>query len=506
MRLVTSNEIKMLDQRAIKDFGINSLILMERAGISTIEVMWNEFKNLEKYSYAVFCGPGNNGGDGLVIARELLNYTEAIKVILMSEKLTSEATTNLNIFKSLGGEVIKLSDDNILEVVDIIKSSDIIIDAIFGVGLSKNVEGIYAEIINFINLYSNYTVSVDIPSGISADTGKILGTAIRSDLTVTFEFPKIGHILFPGREFSGKLKVVKIGIPKVLQDLNPCDKILLTKDYFNIPKRFKESNKGTYGKVVIIGGSKDYIGAPVLSSIAAIRSGAGKVILFSTEKSTTVALNHELGIIPITISKDYFDKSHIKLILPYIDEKTSVVIGPGIGRNPFTEEFTVELLKNINSPAVIDADAISLLRNHKNILSEKKNIIITPHPGELSNFLELDIDSVKYNYKLVKETAEKYNLLLVLKDVTTIISDGEKIFFNVTGNTSLSKGGSGDILSGLIGGFLAQSGNVLESSLAAVYILGIASELYEYEGYNLITEILNNIPKAIAEVKEWIIT
>lgn len=502
MRIVTGNEIKKIDKQTTEDFGIDGLVLMERAGISTVEVMWSELGDLKNYTYTVFCGPGNNGGDGLVIARELLNYTEAVKIILLSDVTTPDAQKNLNILKSVGGEIIKIDDNNLLKIPELIKNSDVVIDAIFGVGLKREITGIYVDIINYINLYSNYIVSVDIPSGISSDTGKILGTAVHADITVTFEFPKIGHFLFPGREFTGKLKIAKIGIPKVIQDLHPCDKLLITKNHIKLPKRYKESNKGTYGKVIIIGGSKDYIGAPLLSSLAAIRSGVGKVFLFAPENVIYNAVSYEPGIIPISIKDDYFKKNHLSKLYSYIDNSTVIVVGPGIGRNQSTKEFLVELIKNIKVPTVIDADAIYLLKEYKELIASHGKIVLTPHPGELANFLNMNIEEIKYNYKIVKNIAQNLNSIIILKDVTTIISDGERIFFNITGNTSLSKGGSGDILSGLIGGFIAQKLSMLESSITAVYILGLSAELYEYEGYNFISEIINNIPKAIMEVKK----
>ncbi|MBT1248316.1 carbohydrate kinase [Thermosipho sp. 1223] len=497
MRIVSSEEMKELEKKAINDFGIDSLILMERAGVSTVEVLWNELEKLSKYSYLVFCGPGNNGGDGLVIARELLNYTEAVKVVFIDDFVTEEAKKNFEVYKSFGGEVIKISKENILEVPKLLGNSDVVIDAIFGTGLSRIVEGIYAEIIDYINLYSKFTVSVDIPTGVSADTARVLGTAIKADLTVTFEYPKVGHFLFPGRALTGKLKVVKIGIPKILGTIYPCDKLLLTKSYFEVPKRLKESNKSTYGKVIVIGGSENYIGAPLLSALGALRAGVGRVYIAGNNKVVVNAVNYEPGIIPITID---FTENSLYEIEKVLDSNTVVVIGPGLGRKEEIGEFVKKVFENVNVPMIVDADGIYYLSRFKDEILFKEKVVITPHPGEFAKFMEMKISEVKYNYKLVKEAAERYNLVIALKDVTTIISDGESIYFNLTGNSSLSKGGSGDILSGVIAGFVAQNHEVLNGVLTGIYTMGLAAEMYEYEGRNFVSEILDYLPKAITEV------
>ncbi|ABR31628.1 carbohydrate kinase [Thermosipho melanesiensis] len=500
MRVVSSNEMKMLERKTIEDFGISNLVLMERAGVSTVEVLWRELGNLSQYSFLVFCGPGNNGGDGLVIARELLNFTEAVKVVLISDLTTNESRKNLEIYKSFGGEIIKISKENILDVPKLLENSNVVIDAIFGTGLSRDVKGIYAEVIDYINLYSKFTVSVDIPSGVSADTANVLGTAIRSDLTVTFEYPKVGHFLFPGRALTGKLKVVKIGMPKILSTIYPCDKLLLTNEHFTVPNRLKESNKSSYGKVIIIGGSKEFIGAPLLSALGAIRAGTGRVYMAGPRDIVKSAVNYEPGIIPIAIENEYFSENDVNIVNNYIDSDTVVVIGPGLGRKNGVGLFVKKIVGSVNVPIIIDADAIYHISNLKDKIKDKDNLVITPHPGEFAKFLGMNISEVKYNYKLVKETSKAYNSIIALKDVTTIISNGESLFFNVTGNSSLSKGGSGDILSGLIAGFIAQNGDVLNGVLLGVYVFGLAAEMYEYEGHNLISEILDYIPKAISEV------
>ncbi|QTA37707.1 NAD(P)H-hydrate dehydratase [Thermosipho ferrireducens] len=502
MRVVTASEMKKLDEKTIKNIGIPSLVLMERAGISVVEALWRELGNLSNQSFLIICGKGNNGGDGLVIARELLNFTEAVKVLLFdsSEKLSDDNRKNLELFKNVGGEVMYIQNMNYDDIAQLIENYDVVVDAIFGTGLSKPVTSPYNEIIDLVNLYSKYTVSVDLPSGISADTGKILGAAVKADLTVTFEFPKVGHILFPGRKLTGKLKIAKIGIPRALQDILPSDRFLITPNTIKIPERLRESNKGTFGKVIIVGGSPNYIGAPLLSALGAIRAGAGLVYLFGPEKVVYNAVQFEPGIIACPFNDNYLTEKAFDYLLRFVDKKTVIVLGPGLGREKETEDFVKKVLQNLSVPMVIDADGLYHLSNFKDILGSKQNIVLTPHPGELARFENLSVEKVKYNYILAEEIAIKYHTILALKDVTTIITNGKNVYFNITGNTSLSKGGSGDILSGLIAGFISQGGSLLDSTIAASYILGRAAELYDFEGRNKITEILDLIPQAIREV------
>jgi NAD(P)H-hydrate epimerase len=500
MKVVFANEIKTLDNKTIEKFGIDSLVLMERAGLSVLETLKKYYSNLKKKKVTVVCGKGNNGGDGLVLARELLNNSRSVYVIMLDNPQTKESMTNFKIYKNSGGEIKFFNFENKNEVINIIKNSDLVIDAIFGVGLTKPVSGKYYEIIDIINNHANYVVSIDIPSGLSSDNGKVMGISVKANITVTFEFPKVGHLLFPGRELTGKLEVVKIGFPKKLIEEHKFDKFLITSDLVKIPERLKDSNKGTYGKVFIIGGSKNYIGAPLLSALSAMVSGAGKVYITSFKDVVLNAVNFEPGIIPLILEGENFTLKHLKKILSFEDEKTVFVLGPGIGNNSETKEFTSAFIEKIKSPIIVDADAIVNLSENLETLKNKNNIILTPHPGEFSKLYKISLKDVKYNFELLKNKAKEYQNIIVLKDSTTMISDGNLIYFNISGNSSLSKGGSGDVLSGLIAGFVAQGLDLFESSISSVYINGIASELFEPEGRNRISEIINLIPKAIKKI------
>lgn len=506
MKVVTSSEIKKLDQITIEKYGINSLVLMERAGLSVVEKVKENITDLYSKKVTVVCGKGNNGGDGLVVARELLNYANKVCVLMLEKPHTVENKINFNAYINSGGNVFWFESLSKDEVIELIEKSDVVVDSLFGVGLKKTVKGKYFEIIDMINKYSKFVISIDIPSGLSADNGKVMGISVKADLTITFEFPKVGHLVFPGRELTGKLEVVKIGFPKKLIDETEFDKYLINSNLVNIPQRKKDSNKGTYGKVVVVGGSKNYFGAPLLSALGAIRSGAGKVYISSLKNVVLNAVNYEPGIIPLILEGDYFTIKHLKKIFSVEDEKTVYVLGPGIGNEPETIQFTKEFIENTNQPVIVDADAIINLTNNLDAIKGKSNLIFTPHPGEFSKLFKLSISEVKYNLEILKNKSRELGNIIVLKDSTTLISDGNKIYFNISGNSSLAKGGSGDILSGLIAGFIAQGEELLSSAISSVYILGITSELISPEGRNLISEIIDLIPKAIDKIlKEKVI-
>ena len=500
MEVVFSSEIKTLDHKAIEKFGIDSLVLMERAGLAVVETLKKYKSNLKNKKVVVVCGKGNNGGDGLVVARELLNITSTVNVIMIDDPQTKECRANFNAYINSGGDLIYFNFENKKEVINIVKNSDIVIDAIFGVGLTKPVKDKYYEIIEIINNYSNFVVSIDIPSGLSADNGREMGISVKANLTVTFEFPKVGHLLFPGRELTGKLEIVKIGFPKKLIKEHGFDKFLITSSLVKIPKRLRDSNKGTYGKVVIIGGSKKFFGAPLLSALAASISGAGKIYISSFKDVVLNAINYEPGIIPLVLEGEFFTCKHINKILSVEDNKTVYILGPGIGNEPKTIEFTKAFVENTKQPIIVDADAIINLSENLGTLKNKNNLILTPHPGEFAKLFKLSLNEVKYNFDLLKNKAKENGNIIVLKDSTTMISDGQLLYFNVSGNSSLSKGGSGDILSGLIGGFVAQGLELFQSAISSVYILGVSSELFEPEGRNMISEIVGLIPKAIKKI------
>ncbi|AEH50113.1 bifunctional ADP-dependent NAD(P)H-hydrate dehydratase/NAD(P)H-hydrate epimerase [Pseudothermotoga thermarum] len=507
MKVLTAHQMKEIDRLTSERFLISPEILMERAGLSVVLALQSELKDLSKKSFLVLCGHGNNGGDGLVVARILHQYTDEVVTVVVGDKtkMSSETLANFKRLKAIGGIIKFLNEDLSLdELVQMVKNYDVVIDALLGIGIKGSVQGILAQVIDVVNLYARYVVSVDLPSGLDTDTGKVLGKAIKADLTVTFGLPKLCHILFPGRELTGILKVADIGIPKILLNADEIKRNIVTKDLVlsSLPKRIKDSHKGSYGKVLVIAGSKNYPGAAVLTSIAAYRVGSGYVQLVTCKPADEIALVREPSLIVRGFEQEFFTPSCLPTVFEVAKNSKVVVLGPGLTQSDQTREFVLQLLKELDLPMIIDADGLNNIAENLDVLFQRKGpTLLTPHFGEFARLVKLPIEAVKYNYSLVEEFSKKYGVITLLKGATTIISNGESTYFNLMGNTSLAKAGSGDVLAGMIGGLAAQGLDLLSAAFCGAYLHGLAAEMYNLkEGTMLTSELLDLIPKAMEEV------
>jgi len=505
MLVITSEQMRKVENLSIENFMINKDLLMERAGISVVQALWNEFGRLDDKNFVIICGTGNNGGDGYVIARDLLNYTEAVRVIAIGEPKTDVSKVNYERFVKHGGIVYKYDEIGLEKATETISSSDIVVDAIFGTGIkSEIVDESLVRLIELINIYSNCTVSVDIPSGVNADNGKIMGVAVQAYLTVTFGFPKPGHLLFPGRDLTGKLKVAQIGIPsQIFSSSNDFRRFLITGDNLKKPVRPKWAHKKSFGEVLIIGGSKQYLGAPILSALGALKSGTGVVKILSTSDVCNIAISHDPSL--ICYKMEQFDLSYIKSIVESCSQKATVVVGPGWSQDNMPEKIAVLkfLINDINNPVIIDADGLNILSHNLELLKEKshnKQVILTPHPGEFSRLVHFDAEQVKQNYTLAEEFSNYYEVITVLKDATTIVTDGKHTYFNISGNTSLSKAGSGDILSGIIASLISQGLEPFEAVKTGVYLFGLVGETIPNEGANSSYDVVCKIPEIFSKI------
>ncbi|MGB9901308.1 MAG: NAD(P)H-hydrate dehydratase [Pseudothermotoga sp.] len=508
MKVVTAQEMRKIDKICSEQFGIPPSILMERAGLSVVLAIEQDLGDITNSSFLVLCGPGNNGGDGFVVARDLLEYTDYVTTVLVADetKLSVESAENLARLRAIGADVRKLgSDVTVGELAELVKASDVVVDALLGVGIKGEVRDPIAEVIKLVNLYATYVVSVDIPSGLETDTGEVLGIAIKADMTVTFGLPKPCHLLYPGRELCGKLKVASIGIPRFLRESKQISRQIITKQAIRkaLPGRVRDSHKGSYGKVLVIAGSKDYPGAAVLTSIAALRTGCGYLQLLTCPPVDTIAIAREPGIVVKAVDHDHFTKEDAQIALKMMESADAIVIGPGMTCNDDTQGFFEQVMVNLTKPTVVDADGLNCLAHNLEILKKVSvPLVLTPHPGEFARLVGKDIAQVRYNYELSEEFANEYDVVVVLKSATTIISTVEGTFFNLTGNTSLSKAGAGDVLAGMIAGIAAQGIDMKEASICAVYLHGLAAEHYNSkEGTMLTSELLDLIPSAIKEVE-----
>ena len=521
MKVVTAEEMREIDRMTIKGYGIPGDVLMERAGLVVAEKIRELY---ESRKVIVLSGGGNNGGDGVVIARNLHEWGWKVKIILLSKenKLSPDCLLQYKIAKKAGAAI---------EFRDYITEKDfhssLIADAILGTGLSKNITGKTAEIISFINASNSPVISVDIPSGISSDTGQIMGEAVMADYTVTFGLPKRGHLFYPGVEYAGRLFIEDIGFPEELLHSGKLTAELLEKRDISllIPERQRYSHKGDYGHVLIIAGSRGKTGAAFMCAKACLRAGAGLVTIGVPESLLDIfqsRVTEEMSL-PLPDRGDgTLSSNALEKILEFLSERADVLaIGPGISVTSDTKKLVKELLLRLAVPAVIDADAINALEGNKQILKKAKSpLILTPHEGEMARLLrqlpvvscQLSVKDAELTAKIEKDRintavsfAQNTGTYLALKGAPTVVAEPEgRAFINPTGNSGMASAGTGDVLTGLLSGFLGQGLNPLEASILGVYMHGLAGDIAvksKGEHSLIASDIIDAIPEAFSFLK-----
>lgn len=506
MKVVTADEMKRIDKKTIEDYGIPGSVLMQRAGNAVANRIKETFSSGK---VIVLAGGGNNGGDGIIAGRVLYSSGWIAKILLISrqDKLSPDCERELSSAKKIGIPVEFRTHINEKDL-----NQAVVIDAIFGTGLSKPIKGDIADVISIVNNSAKDVVSVDIPSGISSDTGEVMGIAIKATLTVTFGLPKRGHFLYPGAEHTGRLFVEDIGFPKeLLIDKNiMCETI--EKENISIPQRHRYSHKGTYGHVLLVGGSRGKTGAPLMAGRACLRAGAG--ILTIAVPNSIMDVMQARVTEEMTFSLPEGDgrllSKALNVILKFLNEKADVLaIGPGIRVTKEIERLIQELLLRCTKPMVLDAGAIDSLKRDllKNI---KAPLILTPHPGEMARLLKVSVkdierDRIGIALSFLKGIKGAIDIVLVLKGVPTIVAGKNKgAFINTTGNPGMAKAGSGDVLTGMLAGLLAQGLSPLQTSLTGVYLHGLAGDIgAEKKGYHslLAGDIISAISEAFCKVK-----
>jgi NAD(P)H-hydrate epimerase len=514
MYLVTASEMKEIDRVTTDKYGISPSILMENAGINTVMAILNDTGSVTFKKVYVFCGDGNNGGDGFVIARHLKSEGALVNIIFCGDekKLTSESMINYEAAKYYGIEIFKVSSIKDLEqITDNIVDADIIIDALIGTGLKSEVKELIARVIVFINNLGKYTVSVDIPSGIDADTGNVMGVAVRANLTVTFGLPKIGTTIYPGLEYVGKLVVSDINFPPQLLSI-PRKNILITSELIPplLPYRHPNANKGHFGPILIIGGSKGMGGAVALTAKAALKTGAGIVTVAIPESLHDSIKSSSDEVIVATLKEidgGFISADNIKRIIELVEKAKIVVIGPGLGRKKETQTLVLKLIQEIDKPLILDADGINAVSEDKKYLKNiKKDVIITPHLGEMSRITGIEIeDIIKDKIKIIKDFIKEYKINVLLKDGRSIIGDVEgNIYINTTGNSGMATPGAGDVLSGIIAALAAHNMPLHQAAIVGNFIHGMAGDLLlnEISEEGIIAgDIINKIPVVIKNLK-----
>ncbi|MBU4560961.1 NAD(P)H-hydrate dehydratase [bacterium] len=523
MRVVTAEEMREIDRKTIAS-GIPSIELMENAGRAVAKAIKSHYRPLRGKEISIFCGKGNNGGDGLVIARLLAKEKAKIKIFLLTRKKELKKDPKTNLRKALKQKIEVIETDTSQKLKKFrqeIKKSDLIVDAILGTGIKGAPKGLEAKAIKFINSLKKPMVSVDIPSGVEGSTGRVSGEAIRADLTITFGLPKIGLVVYPGAEYVGKLEVAHIGFPKRFLSDKEIKVYLVTKEDISsyLKPRRPDTHKGTYGHLFVIAGSVGMTGAATLTSQAAslcfgaLRSGVGLVTLGipeSLNEIMEVKLTEGMTLpLPETKKKTLSLKAKEE-ILKFSKKADALALGPGLSANKETKQLIRNLIKKISLPMVIDADALNALVGHLSILQSRiqhpGSRIITPHPGEMARLIGKKAKEVQENrIKVAGDFAKKYKVIVVLKGARTVISDPKgNICINPTGNPGMASAGVGDVLTGMIGSFLAQRREPLEAAKMGVYLHGLAGDLAAQEKGEeplIASDVLEKLPQSFKQVK-----
>lgn len=517
MKVVTAEEMKEIDRKTIAS-GVPSIELMENAGRAVARAIKSRYSPLKGKRVSIFCGKGNNGGDGLVVARLLVKEKVKIKAFLLARKEELKKDPKINLKRTLKQKVkiIEIDSSRRLEKFgQEIKESDLIVDAILGTGIKGAPKGLEAKAIKFINTLKKPIVSVDIPSGVEGSTGKVSGEAVRADLTITFGLPKIGLVIYPGAEYVGELEVVDIGIPKKFLEDKRIKINLIAKEEISsyLKPRKPDTHKGTYGHLFVIAGSIGMTGAATLTSQAAslcfgaLRSGVGLVTLGipeSLNEIMEIKLTEGMTLpLPETKKKTLSLKAE-KKIIEFSKKTDALALGPGLSTDKETQRLVRNLIKKISLPMVIDADALNALVNNPSILRTLR--IITPHPGEMAKLIGKKAEEVQENrIKVAGDFAKKYKVIVVLKGARTVIADPEgDIYINPTGNPGMASAGVGDVLTGMIGSFLAQKKEPLEAAKMGVYIHGLAGDLAAQEKGEeplIASDVLEKLPQAFRKLK-----
>lgn len=488
--LVNSQEMKEFDKNTIEYFGVPSMVLMERAALSVFELIRQRYS--QKISVLVICGSGNNGGDGFALARLLFlaGYPVNLYLPMKMDKMTEETRCQYNSAKRYE-----------IPITETLGKYDIIVDALFGIGLSRPLEGGLKELIQWCNSQEAVRLAVDMPSGISADTGAVLGEAFLADITVTFGFAKIGQVLYPGAQYCGELLTADIGIDeRSMLEKRPGMSYMENEDirkYF--PQRKKDSNKGSYGKALVIAGSGQMAGAAYFSAKAAYLAGCGLVQIFTPKANRDVLLS----MLPEAIVTAY-DTSDpdTKLLWEKMDWADVVLIGPGIGTENTAKCLVKEVLSRKGKPVVMDADALNILAKDMELFRQSENsVIVTPHLGEMSRLTGEMISDIKKSLPAhARDFAKQYGAICVLKDARTVIGTAEGLYVNLSGCNGMASGGSGDVLAGLITGLLAQHISPEMAAVLGAFLQGRAGEEAATEKGNasmLASDILEKLPCVI---------
>lgn len=493
MEIISVKGAKNVDKYSINNIGIPSIVLMENAA----EQIYSSILHRGD-SYSIVCGVGNNGGDGLAIARKLILNKKNVNIIICGDlkKGTDDFNTNYSVLKNIQAKIKVISTNSNIEesIIKTIVNADVVIDAIFGIGLSRDITGIFYEIIKVINENSKYIVSVDIPSGLDGDTGEVRGIVVKANETYTIEMYKLGFFMSDASEYLGNIKIIKIGFPEeVIKIFSENIKTINAEDYKKmLPKRKKNSHKGDFGKVLILAGSEEYTGAAYITTQAAVKTGSGLVTLVVPKAVKKVLATRLIEAMIVTYEEEKLEN--------LIKNASVIACGPGLGEGEESRHMLERILSKSKCSLVLDADALNIISKNKGLVeSIKGRAIITPHNGEMARLSCKTIDKIKKDrIGISKKISLENNIITLLKGYNTIITNGEETIINTVGNSKMASGGMGDCLTGIIASLVGQGVNLFNSALLGCYIHGYIGDKLSKDRYIInASDIIKNLPEGI---------
>jgi len=500
MKILTAAQMRNIDRRATERFGVPSIVLMENAAIAVVDAIFQHYPNSERV--ALICGTGANGGDGFAVARHLENRGVVPMLLIAGERgsIGGDAQTNLRVCERLGIPIYDIR--NAGEIDDALAhaaGADLLVDAIFGTGLNRPPQGLYADVIRGIAELRIPVLAIDLPSGANASSGEPFDPCVQAEVTVTFAAPKVCHIFEPAALYCGEVIVADISIPEVALDEESVTLALITPKTIqpHIEPRLAPTHKGTYGHVGVIAGSPGRSGAAVLAARGAIRAGAGLVTVMTDPD--TVRLVHEGSIESMTDSR----ASHAS----FLQHKTAVLIGPGLADDEASYENVRAIVAALELPLILDASGLNAFASRANEINPRGlPRVITPHPGELSRILGRDTQSINADrIGAAREAARACNCVVVLKGHQTLVAEPDgHVYVNPTGNPGMASGGMGDVLAGVVAALLARGVDPLDAACTAVYLHGLAGDLLKDEIGDTglaASDVAERIPRAIQRAR-----
>lgn len=491
MRVLNAAQMRDADRQTIDEIGIPSMVLMENAGRQVVAALEAAYDDLSDRHVAVLCGPGNNGGDGFVVARTLYhrNVEVSVFVITTISAIKGDARLNVEILGRLGLTVVEISDEQTWDLhFSEISKCDLIVDAIFGTGLKSPLSGMMETVAADVNASGLPVIAIDLPSGLSADHAEPIGECIRAAMTVTLAAPKLPLVLPPGEAQAGNVVVADIGIPpEVIDNLAGPRLELLTREAMRemIQPRESDSHKGDYGHVLIVAGSRGKTGAAHLAAMGALRSGAGLVSLATPRSSQPIVASMAAEYMTVPLDETPEGGVAAGALQSVLDfEQDVIAAGPGLGTAPDVTVFIQDLVEKGESPLVLDADALNVLASDPDRLhtsAGSRPIIITPHPGEMARLANTTVDEVQTSrLDVARDFAVQHQIYVILKGYRTLIATPEgKVFINPLGNPGMATGGTGDVLTGVVAAWLAQLLDAEAACKIAVYLHALAGDLTE---------------------------